>query len=279
MKVEKNLQQESPGPRSRIEKLKSNQNLGKIRKLRENRLFQPMQPASGGESGELSRSGGLARFRSAPATWLEALLESDEESSDVVLELPKPPSDAATDLELLESAGSGGLSNFLRQNSSPAEFLSLLNNTDGYFSSLGIPASYGYHSSTSAKRARQGDTLDKPSPKLSSSSLMPVKEENGEQGEFMSLEAEMDNLFEDSIMCRVRAKRGCATHPRSIAERMRRTRISDRIRKLQELVPDMDKQTNTADMLEEAVAYVKFLQNQIQELTDNQKNCKCSSKD
>lgn len=238
-----------------------------------------MQPASGGESGEQSRSDGLARFRSAPATWLEALLESDEESSDVVLELPKPPFDAATDLELLESTGSGGLSNFLRQNSSPAEFLSLLNKNDGYFSSLGIPASYGYPSSTSAKRARQGDTLDKQSPKLSSSSLMPVKEENGGQGAFMSLDVEMDNLLEDSIMCRVRAKRGCATHPRSIAERMRRTRISDRIRKLQELVPDMDKQTNTADMLEEAVTYVKFLQKQIQELTDHQKNCKCSSKD
>ncbi|XP_073032367.1 transcription factor bHLH80-like isoform X1 [Primulina eburnea] len=238
-----------------------------------------MQPASGGESGELSRSGGLARFRSAPVTWLEALLESDEEPSDVVLELPKPPSDAATDLELLDSTGSGELSNFLRQNSSPAEFLSLLNKTDGYFSSLGIPASYDYPLSTSAKRARQGDTLDKPSPKLSSSSLMPVKEENGGEGAFMSLDAEMDNLLEGSIMCRVRAKRGCATHPRSIAERMRRTRISDRIRKLQELVPDMDKQTNTADMLEEAVTYVKFLQKQIQELTDHQKNCRCSSKD
>ncbi|XP_073020864.1 transcription factor bHLH80-like [Primulina eburnea] len=238
-----------------------------------------MQQGSGGESGELSRSGGLARFRSAPATWLEALLESDEEYSDVVSELPKPPSDAATDLELLESTGSGGLSNFLRQNSSPAEFLSMLNKSDGYFSSFGIPASYGHPSSISVKRARQGDTLDKPLPKLTSSSLMPVKEENGGQGSIMLLDAETDNLLEDSIMCRVRAKRGCATHPRSIAERMRRTRISNRIRKLQELVPDMDKQTNTADMLEEAVAYVKYLQKQIQELTDHQKNCKCSSKD
>ncbi|KAK7341034.1 hypothetical protein VNO80_23958 [Phaseolus coccineus] len=72
-------------------------------------------------------------------------------------------------------------------------------------------------------------------------------------------------MFEDpAAPCRVRAKRGCATHPRSIAERVRRTRISDRIRKLQELVPNMDKQTNTADMLHEAVAYVKFLQKQIE---------------
>ncbi|PNT73394.1 hypothetical protein BRADI_2g57800v3 [Brachypodium distachyon] len=48
-------------------------------------------------------------------------------------------------------------------------------------------------------------------------------------------------LQQDSVACRVRAKRGCATHPRSIAERERRTRISKRLRKLQDLVPNMDK--------------------------------------
>uniref|UniRef100_A0ACD5XTU6 Uncharacterized protein n=1 Tax=Avena sativa TaxID=4498 RepID=A0ACD5XTU6_AVESA len=47
--------------------------------------------------------------------------------------------------------------------------------------------------------------------------------------------------FQDSVPCKIRAKRGCATHPRSIAERVRRTKISDRIRKLQELVPNMEK--------------------------------------
>jgi len=30
----------------------------------------------------------------------------------------------------------------------------------------------------------------------------------------------MENLMEDSVAFRVRAKRGCATHPRSIAERV-----------------------------------------------------------
>ncbi|KAJ7249482.1 hypothetical protein O6H91_20G044300 [Diphasiastrum complanatum] len=70
--------------------------------------------------------------------------------------------------------------------------------------------------------------------------------------------------------CLARAKRGCATHPRSISERLRRTRISEGIKKLQELVPNMDKQINTADMLDEAVEYIKFLQNQVQELSNNQ---------
>lgn len=81
--------------------------------------------------------------------------------------------------------------------------------------------------------------------------------------------------FQDSVPCKVRAKRGCATHPRSIAERVRRTRISERMRKLQELVPNMDKQTNTADMLDLAVEYIKDLQKQFKTLSDNRANCKC----
>lgn len=81
--------------------------------------------------------------------------------------------------------------------------------------------------------------------------------------------------FQDVVPCKVRAKRGCATHPRSIAERMRRNRISERMRKLQELVPNMDKQTNTADMLDLAVDYIKNLQNQFKVLSDNRAMCKC----
>ncbi|CAI9754304.1 unnamed protein product [Fraxinus pennsylvanica] len=262
-----------------------------------------MQPAGGGGSSELNRSGGsgLVRFRSAPATWLEALLQSEEEPSEIVLDPPllsssKPPpvppysatgtatSQYDTDLSLLETISSGpspGLSNFLRQNSSPAEFLSQIN-SDGYFSSFEIPeyTSPSSVSVSSEKWALEAEDADKISPKLSSSS-----QQRGEKrglvhsGLSGSFDAETEKLLEDSVMCRTRAKRGCATHPRSIAERVRRTRISDRIRKLQELVPNMDKQTNTADMLDEAVAYVKFLQNEIQELREHQKNCKCSTKD
>ncbi|KAK4490042.1 hypothetical protein RD792_000696 [Penstemon davidsonii] len=232
-----------------------------------------MQSASGGGGTEFSRrggggGGGLVRYRSAPATWLEALLESEDEQVDVVLELPKPPPpNTDSDLEFLESsAGGGGLSNFLRQNSSPAEFLSLLNNSDGYFSSLGIPADFDYVSPPLTKRAREAEDVVTVSRQLPSSSTLVKEEEGGQLQDAMggSLDFDMDNVLEDSVMCRTRAKRGCATHPRSIAERVRRTRISDRIRKLQDLVPNMDKQTNTADMLDEAVAYVKFLQKEIQ---------------
>ncbi|XP_011659460.1 transcription factor bHLH130 isoform X1 [Cucumis sativus] len=82
--------------------------------------------------------------------------------------------------------------------------------------------------------------------------------------------------FQEPVPHQIRAKRGCATHPRSIAERMRRTRISERIKKLQELFPDMDKQTSTADMLELAVEYIKGLQRQVKTLTDTKAKCTCS---
>lgn len=86
----------------------------------------------------------------------------------------------------------------------------------------------------------------------------------------------MDTLMQDSVLCKIRAKRGCATHPRSIAERVRRTRISERMRKLQEAVPNMDKQTNTSDMLDLAVDYIKDLQKQLKTLLDNRAKCTCS---
>ncbi|KAK4407377.1 Transcription factor [Sesamum angolense] len=88
----------------------------------------------------------------------------------------------------------------------------------------------------------------------------------------------MEKLLQDSVPCKIRAKRGFATHPRSIAERVRRTKISERIRKLQELVPNMEKQTNTSDMLDLAVDYIKDLQRQVKTLSDNRAKCSCSAK-
>uniref|UniRef100_A0A0E0KS57 BHLH domain-containing protein n=1 Tax=Oryza punctata TaxID=4537 RepID=A0A0E0KS57_ORYPU len=82
----------------------------------------------------------------------------------------------------------------------------------------------------------------------------------------------------DQVPFRVRAKRGCATHPRSIAERERRTRISEKLRKLQALVPNMDKQTSTSDMLDLAVDHIKGLQSQLQTLKEDKEKCTCSCK-
>ncbi|PRQ25980.1 putative transcription factor bHLH family [Rosa chinensis] len=65
---------------------------------------------------------------------------------------------------------------------------------------------------------------------------------------------------------RVRARRGQATDPHSIAERLRRERIAERIRALQELVPSVNK-TDRAAMLDEIMDYVKFLRLQVKVLS------------
>ncbi|KAH9626390.1 hypothetical protein KSS87_009076 [Heliosperma pusillum] len=214
---------------------------------------------------ELTRVG-LARFRSAPASWLDALLEED----DPLKLSGQPPHHQTTLTQLLTSTGPttspvhpGRTGNFIqpttpdpgfydhvagnsappattsttsfqRMNSSPADFLG--GNIDGYFAGIGIPAtSYDFSGggggssdvSPSRKRLREADFAVQRRGELTTANSL--------------VEMEMEKLLEDSVPCRVRAKRGCATHPRSIAERVRRTRISDRIRKLQELVPNMDK--------------------------------------
>lgn len=61
---------------------------------------------------------------------------------------------------------------------------------------------------------------------------------------------------------RVRARRGQATDPHSIAERLRRERIAERMKALQELVPNANK-TDKASMLDEIIEYVRFLQLQV----------------
>ncbi|XP_065866017.1 transcription factor bHLH128-like isoform X2 [Euphorbia lathyris] len=86
------------------------------------------------------------------------------------------------------------------------------------------------------------------------------------------------NIPEDSVPCKIRAKRGFATHPRSIAERERRTRISGRLKKLQDLVPNMDKQTSYSDMLDLAVQHIKGLQGEVQKLHKELENCRCGCK-
>ncbi|KAL9260946.1 Transcription factor bHLH80-like protein [Drosera capensis] len=250
----------------------------------------------------------LARFRSAPAasSWFDALLDAGNDTDDVdplkplgfthlltsgststantdtslstSYSIPSTADLGFPDLNRSDGNGSGVGTNlsFQRQNSSSAELFG--NQGDhGFFSGFEIPASYGYLSEDAAgKRARGSEER----------SSRFIAHLNGERDGSMQaagvvdglFDMEMDKLLEDSVSFRVRAKRGCATHPRSIAERVRRTRISDRIRKLQELVPNMDKQTNTADMLDEAVEYVKNLQKQIQELLECQQNCTCGAK-
>ncbi|XP_061372036.1 transcription factor bHLH74-like isoform X2 [Gastrolobium bilobum] len=65
----------------------------------------------------------------------------------------------------------------------------------------------------------------------------------------------------------VRARRGQATNSHSLAERVRREKISERMRLLQELVPGCDKIMGKAVMLDEIINYVQSLQQQVEFLS------------
>ncbi|OVA01185.1 Myc-type [Macleaya cordata] len=65
----------------------------------------------------------------------------------------------------------------------------------------------------------------------------------------------------------VRARRGQATNSHSLAERVRREKISERMKLLQDLVPGCDKITGKALMLDEIINYVQSLQRQVEFLS------------
>lgn len=65
----------------------------------------------------------------------------------------------------------------------------------------------------------------------------------------------------------VRARRGQATDSHSLAERVRREKISERMKALQALVPGCEKITGKAIMLDEIINYVQSLQNQVEFLS------------
>ncbi|KAF3327742.1 transcription factor bHLH62-like protein [Carex littledalei] len=65
----------------------------------------------------------------------------------------------------------------------------------------------------------------------------------------------------------VRARRGQATDSHSLAERVRREKISQRMKLLQDLVPGCNKVTGKAVMLDEIINYVQSLQRQVEFLS------------
>ncbi|GMH02464.1 hypothetical protein Nepgr_004303 [Nepenthes gracilis] len=65
----------------------------------------------------------------------------------------------------------------------------------------------------------------------------------------------------------VRARRGQATDSHSLAERVRREKISERMKLLQDLVPGCNKVTGKALMLDEIISYVQSLQRKVEFLS------------
>ncbi|CAH8349599.1 unnamed protein product [Eruca vesicaria subsp. sativa] len=97
------------------------------------------------------------------------------------------------------------------------------------------------------------------------------KEESGSKKRRKRSEEE-ESINEDDIqkprgVVHVRAKRGQATDSHSLAERVRREKINERLKCLQDLVPGCYKTMGMAVMLEVIIDYVRSLQNQIEFLS------------
>ncbi|MCD7460058.1 hypothetical protein HAX54_042758 [Datura stramonium] len=106
-------------------------------------------------------------------------------------------------------------------------------------------------SSAHSKNVKQGDSGKK---KKSNSKLVAKDEKKA-------------NEVAPTGYIHVRARRGQATDSHSLAERVRREKISERMKILQSLVPGCDKVTGKALMLDEIINYVQSLQNQVEFLS------------
>ncbi|XP_054805038.1 transcription factor bHLH137 isoform X2 [Prosopis cineraria] len=102
--------------------------------------------------------------------------------------------------------------------------------------------------------------------KKSNSNGVVREEEKPKAGEKQEQEKKI-TLEPPTGYIHVRARRGEATDSHSLAERVRREKISERMRMLQRLVPGCDKVTGKALVLDEIINYVQSLQNQVEFLT------------
>ncbi|CAH1417921.1 unnamed protein product [Lactuca virosa] len=105
-----------------------------------------------------------------------------------------------------------------------------------------------------------GSTAKKEEEPIDDSNSKKMKKPEQENGDTKPQEAPKDYIH-------VRARRGQATDSHSLAERVRREKIGERMKLLQNLVPNCDKVTGKALMLDEIINYVQSLQRQVEFLS------------
>ncbi|XP_010478126.1 PREDICTED: transcription factor bHLH54 [Camelina sativa] len=88
-------------------------------------------------------------------------------------------------------------------------------------------------------------------------------------GQSLSNSSDDEKASVTSVKGKTRATKGTATDPQSLYARKRREKINERLKTLQNLVPNGTK-VDISTMLEEAVHYVKFLQLQIKLLSSDE---------
>ncbi|KAI7737133.1 hypothetical protein M8C21_026801 [Ambrosia artemisiifolia] len=116
---------------------------------------------------------------------------------------------------------------------------------------------------------RKRKSMDVSSSSSGNSSSRPVSENEIDEKNYQSSQKgkkvkPCDSGDAPKEVVHVRAKRGQATDSHSIAERVRRGKINERLRCLQDIVPGCYKSMGMAVMLDEIINYVQSLQNQVE---------------
>ncbi|XP_028797016.1 transcription factor HBI1 isoform X1 [Neltuma alba] len=115
------------------------------------------------------------------------------------------------------------------------------------------------------KSKKNKTSVEKGEPKVTRDNNDKNRETSAESSKENSKASEVQNQKPDYI--HVRARRGQATDSHSLAERVRREKISERMKYLQGLVPGCNKITGKAGMLDEIINYVQSLQRQVEFLS------------
>ncbi|KAJ3708832.1 hypothetical protein LUZ61_012537 [Rhynchospora tenuis] len=138
--------------------------------------------------------------------------------------------------------------------------------SDSVSSILDDKTQLGVHNSPKRRRAKD---------RFSGSTSSECKDSNGGQRKKQKRELEKKKQEEMKAKLEaqpdgyihVRARRGQATDSHSLAERVRREKISARMKMLQSLVPGCDNIVGKAQVLDEIINYVQCLQNQVEFLS------------
>ncbi|XP_057477264.1 transcription factor bHLH75 [Actinidia eriantha] len=120
-----------------------------------------------------------------------------------------------------------------------------------------LPSDEGPNQGNSMKRVSETDELDADHRSRKKYSFGGKKRKRSSQRE----------VEKPREVVHVRAKRGQATDSHSLAERLRREKINEKLRCLQDLVPGCYKTMGMAVMLDVITNYVRSLQNQIEFLS------------
>ncbi|XP_010552022.1 PREDICTED: transcription factor bHLH62-like [Tarenaya hassleriana] len=125
--------------------------------------------------------------------------------------------------------------------------------------------------SPSPSSLKEGEGYEDPDPKRSKKSEEKGRKEEKEEGELGKGSKKTNSTKPPEAppkdYIHVRARRGQATDSHSLAERVRREKIGERMKLLQDLVPGCNKVTGKALMLDEIINYVQSLQRQVEFLS------------